>query len=201
MVTPDLTQSTIDFRRGIPEGLEMFDAIEDPRSGNATRHPLASILSIALCGMDTCEDFVRFTKAREEWFRKWTHLPNGILCGDTLLRVVAAIDPAAFSEKHCARIVEEIGREPVEDFRLDFENGCGNRVHTEEDGHAAQGARQVAAGRAAKPCRRSSVSGSSRSTRICANGWSEPRPTRFQPPGGINPDEYRNPALPMDGAC
>lgn len=49
----------------------MFDVIEDPPSGNATRHPFGSILFITLCailcGMDTCEDFVRFDKTREEW--------------------------------------------------------------------------------------------------------------------------------------
>lgn len=102
MSTLNSTQSTIDLRRGLPEGLEMFDVIEDPRSGNATRHPFGSILFIALCallcGMDHCEDFVRFAKAREAWLKKWIALPNGIPCGNTFLRVFAAIDPAAFTE-------------------------------------------------------------------------------------------------------
>ncbi len=35
------------------------------------------------------------------------------------------------------RIVEKLRREPVEDFRLDFEDGYGNRADAEEDGHAA----------------------------------------------------------------
>lgn len=75
MITPSPTETAIDFpdidcRRGLPEGLEMFDAIEDPRSGNATRHPFGPILFIALCGMNTCEDFFRFAKAREDWLRK-----------------------------------------------------------------------------------------------------------------------------------
>jgi len=80
----------------------MFEVIEDPRSGNATRHPFGSILFIALCallcGMDTCEDFVRFAKAREDWLRKWIALPGGIPCGNTFLRVFAAIDPGRFTE-------------------------------------------------------------------------------------------------------
>ena len=96
------TGSTVDFRRGLPEGLEMFDFIEVPRSGNATRHPFGSILFIALCamlcGMDHCEDFVRFAKAREDWLKKWIALPHGIPCGNTFLRVFAAIDPAACTE-------------------------------------------------------------------------------------------------------
>ena len=39
------------------------------------------------------------------------------------------------------RIVEKLRREPVEDFRLDFEDGYGNRPDAEEDGHAAAAAR------------------------------------------------------------
>ena len=35
---------------------------------------------------------------------------------------------------------------PVEDFRIDFEDGYGNRPDDEEDGHAAAAAQQVAAG-------------------------------------------------------
>ena len=57
----------LDLRRGSPEGLEMFDILEDPRKGNATLHPFGSLIFIALsamiCGMDTCGDFVRFQTA------------------------------------------------------------------------------------------------------------------------------------------
>ena len=45
-----------------------------------------------------------------------------------------------------ARIVDKLRREPIEDFRVDFEDGYGNRVDTEEDGHAESAAREVAAG-------------------------------------------------------
>jgi citrate lyase beta subunit len=44
------------------------------------------------------------------------------------------------------RIVEKLQREAVEDFRLDFEDGYGNRPDAEEDGHAASAARELAAG-------------------------------------------------------
>lgn len=44
------------------------------------------------------------------------------------------------------RIVEKLQREPVEDFRLDFEDGYGNRADEEEDGHAASAAEEVARG-------------------------------------------------------
>jgi citrate lyase beta subunit len=47
------------------------------------------------------------------------------------------------------RVRDKLQREPVEDFRIDFEDGYGNRPDTEEDGHAAQAAREVAAGHVA----------------------------------------------------
>jgi citrate lyase beta subunit len=45
-----------------------------------------------------------------------------------------------------ARVMEKLHREPVEDFRIDFEDGYGNRPDDEEDGHAAAAAEAVAAG-------------------------------------------------------
>ena len=47
------------------------------------------------------------------------------------------------------RVVAKLKREPTEDFRLDFEDGYGNRVDSEEDGHAASAAEQVTIGLAA----------------------------------------------------
>ena len=44
------------------------------------------------------------------------------------------------------RVTEKLQREPVEDFRIDFEDGYGNRPDTEEDGHAASAAAEVAEG-------------------------------------------------------
>jgi citrate lyase beta subunit len=44
------------------------------------------------------------------------------------------------------RVAEKLEREPVEDFRLDFEDGYGNRPDREEDDHAIAAAREVAHG-------------------------------------------------------
>lgn len=44
------------------------------------------------------------------------------------------------------RVNEKLRREPVEDFRIDFEDGYGNRPDEEEDGHAAAAANEVAIG-------------------------------------------------------
>ncbi|HEY6049619.1 MAG TPA: phosphoenolpyruvate kinase [Thermoanaerobaculia bacterium] len=47
------------------------------------------------------------------------------------------------------RVAEKLRRQPVEDYRIDFEDGYGNRPDAEEDGHAASAAREVATGLAA----------------------------------------------------
>ncbi|HEX8073107.1 MAG TPA: hypothetical protein VF546_24380 [Pyrinomonadaceae bacterium] len=53
---------------------------------------------------------------------------------------------ATFARTVYERVAEKLRREPVEDFRIDFEDGYGNRPDAEEDGHAAAAAREVAAG-------------------------------------------------------
>src|SRR5262249_58215053 len=45
-----------------------------------------------------------------------------------------------------SRVQEKLKREQVEDFRIDFEDGYGNRPDTEEDGHAESAAFEVAKG-------------------------------------------------------
>jgi citrate lyase beta subunit len=44
------------------------------------------------------------------------------------------------------KIVEKLKREPVEDFRIDFEDGFGNRPDDEEDATAVNAANELAAG-------------------------------------------------------
>ncbi len=53
--------------------------------------------------------------------------------------------PAWFAHTIYRRVREKLQREPVEDFRIDFEDGYGSRPDAEEDGHAAFTAGEVAA--------------------------------------------------------
>jgi citrate lyase beta subunit len=62
----------------------------------------------------------------------------------TLARVLGF--EGSLAEKVYDRFVEKLRREPVEDFRLDFEDGYGNRPDAEEDAHAASSAEEVARG-------------------------------------------------------
>jgi hypothetical protein len=54
--------------------------------------------------------------------------------------------PAWLAHTIYRRVREKLKREPVEDFRIDFEDGYGNRPDAEEDGHAEAAAVEVAAG-------------------------------------------------------
>ena len=49
-----------------------------------------------------------------------------------------------------ARVIEKLGREPVEDYRIDFEDGYGNRPDAEEDAHAHACAEEVTRGMVAR---------------------------------------------------
>ncbi len=53
---------------------------------------------------------------------------------------------AELHETIYSRVIEKLKREPVEDFRIDFEDGYGNRPDAEEDHHAVFTAREVARG-------------------------------------------------------
>ena len=61
----------------------------------------------------------------------------------TLAAALGLSGDPAFLQALYDRVGEKLRREPVEDFRLDYEDGYGNRLDAEEDGHAAQGAREV----------------------------------------------------------
>jgi citrate lyase beta subunit len=54
--------------------------------------------------------------------------------------------PAWLAHTIYARVLEKLRREAVEDFRIDFEDGYGNRPDAEEDSHAAAAASETARG-------------------------------------------------------
>ena len=60
----------------------------------------------------------------------------------SILALPSGVDPAVVR----SRVVSKLQREPVEDFRIDFEDGYGNRPEAEEDRHAETAAGEVAAG-------------------------------------------------------
>jgi citrate lyase beta subunit len=58
--------------------------------------------------------------------------------------------PDALAQRSYPRLVAKLKREPVEDFRIDFEDGFGTRHDEEEDRYAVDAAEQVAAAMSAR---------------------------------------------------
>jgi len=88
--------------------------VPDPRSGNATRHELLDILMIALtasiCGCESCVEFADFAEDREELFREFLSLENGLPSHDTFSRLFRQIDPEALAACF-GRFLEALGED------------------------------------------------------------------------------------------
>ncbi len=82
--------------------VEHFKSITDPRLDRTKDHDLIDILVIAICALlcaaESFNDMEDFGKAKEDWFRTFLKLRNGIPSHDTFNRVFAAIDPKEFLE-------------------------------------------------------------------------------------------------------
>ena len=96
----------------MPSILTIFRDFPDPRSGNATRHDLLDVLVIALtasiCGCESCVDFADFAEDREELFREFLSLDNGLPSHDTFSRLFRMLDPQALSACF-SRFLEDLG--------------------------------------------------------------------------------------------
>jgi predicted transposase YbfD/YdcC len=81
---------------------EYLASIRDPRVERTKRHKLIDILIIGvcsvICGAETWEEMELFGRSKEEWFKSFLELPNGIPSHDTIARVFARIDPNEFRE-------------------------------------------------------------------------------------------------------
>lgn len=69
------------------------------------------------------------------------YAPDGVTLNQAL-----TLGTTGFADMIRARVVEKLGREPIEDFRIDFEDGYGIRPDSEEDGHSESAAEEVARG-------------------------------------------------------
>jgi hypothetical protein len=73
--------------------------VPDPRTGNATPHDLLDVLTIvpmaSICGCENCVEFADFAEDREELFREFLGLENGMPSHDTFTRLFRHPAPAA----------------------------------------------------------------------------------------------------------
>jgi len=87
-------------RSKLDEIVESFSTLEDPRSHINRRHPLPSILVIAvlavLAGAAGPTAIARWAKLKEELLTGILDLPNGIPAKDVFRRILMLLEPEAF---------------------------------------------------------------------------------------------------------
>jgi len=74
-----------------------FSELKDPRIERTKKHQLLDIVTITICavvgGADNWVEVAVFGKSKENWFRTFLDLPNGIPSHDTFGRVFRLLDP------------------------------------------------------------------------------------------------------------
>jgi predicted transposase YbfD/YdcC len=84
----------------IEDVLRHFDQLEDPRSTINRRHPLTSVVVIAImaviAGANGPTAIARWAKIKRTFLEKWLPLPHGIPSKDVFRRVLMALNPEAF---------------------------------------------------------------------------------------------------------
>ena len=77
--------------------IDFFQEVPDPRLNRQKKHPLLSILVCAFCAViadcNTWVDIELFCREREDWFKDYIALPNGIPSHDTFGRVFSILNP------------------------------------------------------------------------------------------------------------
>jgi predicted transposase YbfD/YdcC len=77
-----------------------WDALEDPRTGNAALHDFHELLMIALCtvlsGGQGAVDMASYARSKETFLRGFLKLENGLPSHDTFSRLFRLLDPDQF---------------------------------------------------------------------------------------------------------
>ena len=114
--------------RGI---VEIFRGIPDPRTGNATRHKLEEVLTIAILAiLSECAQFTEmelFGLEKADWLQTILELPHGIPSHDTFGDIFAMLEPKAV-QRSFMEWVETI-REKIsgEIVAIDGKTICGSK--------------------------------------------------------------------------
>jgi predicted transposase YbfD/YdcC len=84
----------------LDEVVGYFDALEDPRSEINRKHPLSSVVVIAvlavLAGAGGPTAIAGWAEIKAEFLSSMLDLPHGVPCKDVFRRVLCLLDPAAF---------------------------------------------------------------------------------------------------------
>lgn len=89
-------------RVGLHEVVGYFDELEDPRSSINQKHPLVSVVVIAmmavLAGAGGPTAIARWAQLKKKFLLQVLNLPNGIPRKDVFRRVLALVNPLAFQK-------------------------------------------------------------------------------------------------------
>ena len=82
--------------------IEHFKGIEDKRDTKSQKHNLLEIIVMTICAVCAgCDDYCEialFCKSKEEWFKNFLELKNGVASHDTFNRVISRIEPKQFEK-------------------------------------------------------------------------------------------------------
>jgi hypothetical protein len=82
--------------------IEHISLIPDPRVEKKCRHKLVDIVALSicatLCGADDWNTIEEFGEAKEDWFKRFLELPNGIPSHDTYRRVFSILSADDFEQ-------------------------------------------------------------------------------------------------------
>ena len=84
-----------------------------------------------ICGADNWVEIEEFGKAKEDWFRRFLKLPNGIPSHDTFGRVFSLLDPEQFSAcfMDWVRSVSDLAQGEVVAIAGKTLRGCDDRAN------------------------------------------------------------------------
>ena len=141
-------------RVSLDEVVTHFQELEDPRSSINQRHPLASVLVIALlavlAGAGGPTAIARWAALKEELLLRVLDLPNGVPRKDVFRRVLMALKPAAFQACFAAWLrslrAEAVARTGVEQPVLPVDGKTLRRSHDRDTGLGALHSASVWAG-------------------------------------------------------
>jgi len=126
-------------------GADLFRADSAEKMANAALKTL----------LDNAPDFVEFARALE--MPGHEKLPKKVADISKLVKRYAKLKPAQLKNEPAwlayatyNKVIAKLRTEALEDFRIDFEDGFGNRSWEEEDATAVQAALEVAKGMKAK---------------------------------------------------
>src|SRR5262245_8414081 len=135
-----------DLRRvALDEVVVHFQELEDPRSTINQRHPLSSVLVIALlavlAGAGGPTAIARWAALKEGWLLRVLDLPHGVPRKDVFRRVLMALKPAAFQASFASWLrslrAEAVAETGVEQPTLAVDGKTARRSHDRTKGLGA----------------------------------------------------------------